>query len=265
MNIHSTALVDPAARLAPDVKVGPWSLIGPEVELGAGCVVGAHCILEGRVRAGEKNLFGHGCIVGSPPQDFAFDPSARSEVRLGSGNTLREYVTIHRGTQDGTATTVGDNCFLMAGAHLGHNVSLGSHVVIANGCLLAGYVEAGDGCVLGGGCVFHQFIRIGSLAMIRGGSRFSKDIPPYCVADTTNKVRGINAVGLRRAGVPSPTRSALRGAFRRIFLSRANTTEVVAEMLAEDIPVEVRALLDFIRSSKRGVCASTPDLGDGDD
>jgi len=172
MKIHPTAIVSPRARLADDVEVGPGAIIGDQITLGAGCVVGAHAILEGKTTLGERNHIGHGAIIGSPPQDFAFTAAVQSEVRIGHGNTLREYVTIHRGTKEGSSTVVGNDCYLMVGVHLGHNTNLADKVIIANNCLLAGYVEVGEGAVLGGGTVFHQFMRIVSLAMVRVGTRF---------------------------------------------------------------------------------------------
>lgn len=254
MNIHSTALVAEGARLGEGVVVGPWSQIGAEVALGPGCVVQSHCVLEGNVVAGARNTFGHGCIVGSPPQDYAFDPATRSGVRIGDGNTFREYVTIHRGTKPDTFTVVGNDCYLMTGVHLGHNTSLGHRVVMANNCLLAGYVEVGDRVVFGGDSIFHQFLRIGTLAMIAGGSQFNQDIPPFCLADQRNEVRGVNMVGMRRAGFSAATRAAIRAVYRRVFLSQRNRREVIAEIAAGENPPEVAVLLEFIRSSKRGVC-----------
>ena len=178
MKIHPTALVSAGAQLADDVEIGAHTIIGEHVKIGAGCTVQANAILEGRTTLGERNFVGYGAIIGAPPQDFAYRESVISEVQIGEGNTFREYVTIHRGTKEGSATIVGNDCYLMAGSHLGHNVRLGDKVIIANNCLLAGYVEVDRGAVLGGGTVFHQFLRIGPLAMVRGGTRFGKDIPP---------------------------------------------------------------------------------------
>ncbi|HET7237979.1 MAG TPA: acyl-ACP--UDP-N-acetylglucosamine O-acyltransferase, partial [Terrimicrobiaceae bacterium] len=206
MKIHSTAIVSDGAELADDVEIGAHVIIGEDVKLGPGCVVQANAILEGRTTVGAQTFIGYGAILGGTPQDFAFRETVSSEVRIGEKNILREYVTIHRGTKEGSATVVGDGCYLMVGTHLGHNVCLGNKVVIANNCLLAGYVEIDDGAVLGGGTVFHQFLRVGRLAMVRGGTRFGKDIPPYVSADGENLLSGINAIGLRRAGFSAEVR-----------------------------------------------------------
>jgi len=264
MKIHPTALVSPRATLADDVEVGPWSSIGDGVTLGAGCVVGSHVVLEGRTTFGERNTIGHGAIIGSPPQDFAFSESVQSAVRIGNGNTFREYVTIHRGTKEGSATVVGDNCFLMVGVHLGHNTALADKVIIANNCLLAGYVEIGDGAVLGGGTVFHQFLRVGRLAMVRGGTRFGKDIPPYVSADGENLISGINAIGLRRAGFSPEVRREIKRAFKLVYWSGLNVSQAVSRAGEMTWSPEARVFWDFLASSKRGVCSANrvPDAGD---
>jgi UDP-N-acetylglucosamine acyltransferase len=158
MKIHPTAIVSEGADLADDVEIGAHAIVGERVKLGSGCIVQAHAILEGQTVLGSGNFVGYGAVIGATPQDFAFRETVSSGVRIGDNNTFREYVTIHRGTKEASATVVGNDCYLMVGTHLGHNVALGHKVVIANNCLLAGYVEIGDGAVLGGGTVFHQFL-----------------------------------------------------------------------------------------------------------
>jgi UDP-N-acetylglucosamine acyltransferase len=256
VKIHPTAIVSPQAHLADDVEIGAYAIIGENVELGAGCVVQAHTVLEGRVTLGARNFVGHGAIIGTTPQDFAYRDSVVSEVRIGDGNTLREYVTIHRGTKEGSATIVGNNCYLMVGSHLGHNVKLGDNVVIANDCLLAGYVEIGSGAVLGGGTVFHQFLRVGPLAMVRGGTRFGKDIPPYVSADGENMLSGINAIGLRRAGFTPEVRQEIKRAFKLVYWSGINVSQALERAKESNWSPEAQTFFDFIASSKRGVCGA---------
>jgi UDP-N-acetylglucosamine acyltransferase len=213
-------------------------------------------VLEGRTTLGAGNFVGYGAIIGATPQDFAFRETVVSEVRIGDGNTFREYVTIHRGTTEGSATIVGNECYLMVGSHLGHNVKLGDKIVIANNCLLAGYVEIGSGAVLGGGTVFHQFLRIGQLAMVRGGTRFGKDIPPYVSADGENLLSGINALGLRRAGFSPEVRTDIKRAFKLVYWSGINVSQALER--AKDLiwSGEAKMFFDFIGSSKRGVCVA---------
>jgi len=256
MKIHSTAIVSPHAQLADDVEIGAHVIIGESVRLGAGCIVQAHAILEGQTTLGAGNFVGYGAVIGATPQDFAFRETVSSEVRIGDDNTFREYVTIHRGTKEGSATVVGNGCYLMVGTHLGHNVKLGDKVVIANNCLLAGYVEIGDGAVLGGGTVFHQFLRVGQLAMVRGGTRFGKDIPPYVSADGENLLSGINAVGLRRAGFTREVRLEIKRAFKLVYWSGINVSQALERAKDENWSAEAKMFFDFIASSKRGVCAA---------
>jgi UDP-N-acetylglucosamine acyltransferase len=262
MSIHPTAIVEPGAILAENVEVGPWAYIGGSVKLGAGCVVQARATLDGSLEAGERNVFGYGCVVGAPPQDYAFDASQISGVRLGSGNILREYVTVHRGTKPDTYTVIGNDCFLMVGVHLGHNAQVADRVIITNNCLLGGYVDIGEGCVLGGGAILHQFLRVGKFAMVSGGARLNKDVPPYCIVDTKNVLCGINTIGLRRAGFAPELRTELRRAFRKVFHTNLNVGEAIALAKVESVPPEISEFFDFITSSKRGVGSTNRSYAD---
>lgn len=266
MKIHPTAIVEDGAQLGADVEVGAYAIIGRQAVVGAGTRVLSHAVLDGRVTLGERNLVGHGAVIGAPPQDFAFDPATESGVSIGNGNTFREHVTIHRGTGAGTVTTVGDDNFVMVGVHFGHNVHVGSRTVIANNCLLAGHVEIQDQVVLGGGTVFHQFMRIGRLAMVRGGTRFGQDIPPFCMGDEDNLLAGLNAVGLRRAGFSAEARMEIKRAFRFMFRAGRNVSQALEEAAAGAWGAEAREFFDFIRAAKRrGVCRAHHRGGDGED
>jgi len=257
--IHPSAFVDPAAQLAADVEVGPGAIIESGAVIGEGCRIQAHAVITGHVKMGARNTVGYGAILGADPQDYDFKPGTKSEVLIGDDNIIREYVTIHRGTKEGSVTQLGDNNFLMVGVHLGHNAAIGNRVIIANNCLLAGYVEVQDGAVLGGGSVFHQFLRVGRLCMVRGGERFPKDIPPFVSAYGTSMVAGINAVGLKRAGFSSETRLEIKRAFRLIYHSGLNITQALEESKKTSWGPEAQEFLDFIASAKkRGVCAAKP-------
>ena len=256
MNIHPTAIVSPSAQIGEDVEIGPCAIIGGEVTLGSGCVIQAHAVLENKVTMGTGNFVGYGTVIGAAPQDFAHKPEISSEVRIGDNNRIREYVTIHRGTKDGTATTVGNGCFLMVGTHLGHNVSLADNVIITNNCLLAGYVEVGEAAVLGGGSVFHPFMRIGRRAMIAGSSSFNNDIPPFVMANFRNLLVGINVIGLRRGGFGAQARMEIKRAFKLVYRSGLRVREALAEAERSEWGPEAREFFEFIRSSKRGTCTS---------
>lgn len=256
MNIHPTAIIADGAKLAADVEVGPYSVIGSQSEIGAGCIIGAHVILEHRVVIGAGTKVGHGTILGANPQDLAFDV-ARTDtgVRIGKSNVIREYVTIHRATQKDNDTVVGDGNFLMTGFHMGHDSVVGNGVMAANNVLLAGHVRVQDRAFLGGGTVFHQFMEVGCLAMVRGGCRFSKDIPPFLVATGENHVAGINAVGLRRAGISAQARKDIKRAFRLLYQSGKNVSQALDAAAGETWGAEAGAFFDFVREAKkRGIC-----------
>ena len=253
--LHPTAIIHPDARLGSGVTVGPYAVIEGPAQIGDGCTIQAHAVIGGHVVMGKNNLIGYGAIIGGEPQDFAFQPSVQSEVRIGDGNKIREYCTIHRGTTEGSATVVGHGCFLMAGAHLAHNCQLGDHVVIANNALLAGHVAVGDRVFIGGGCVFHQHIRIGRLAICQGLSAFSQDLPPFTIGCDLNGVAGLNVVGLRRAGLSSEQRTAIKAAFSLLYRSGLNTTQALAAAGARAWSAEAQVFWDFIAGAKkRGLC-----------
>ena len=253
--LHPTALIHPDARLGSGVTVGPYAVIEGPAEIGDGCTIQAHAIIGGHVVMGKNNVIGYGAIIGGDPQDFAFQPTVPSEVRIGDGNKIREYCTIHRGTTEGSATVVGSGCFLMAGAHLAHNCQVSDHVIIANNALLAGHVTVGDRVFIGGGCVFHQFVRIGRLAICQGLSGFGKDIPPFTTAAEINGIVGLNVVGLRRAGLSSEQRTEIKAAFSLLYRSGLNTTQALAAAGERAWGAEARIFWDFIAGAKkRGLC-----------
>lgn len=251
--------IDPTARLASEVELAPGVEIGPGViiegpsRIGAGTRILAHAYIGPYTTIGRHNLIGFGAVIGAEPQDYAFQ-GGESYTIIGDHNLIREYVTIHRGTQPGSATRVGNHNFLMATAHLGHNVVLGNQVIVVNGALLGGYVQVADRAFISGNCVVHQFCRIGRLALMRGGSRTSRDVPPFCIMDYEHTVRALNLVGLQRAGFTREQLRPLRAAFKLLFQRRVNLKRALAQVEAE-VPLtpEVQELLDFIRSSKRGV------------
>jgi len=256
LKIHPTAIVDRHAQLGHDVEIGPYACVGGEVSLGDRSIVQSHAVLEGAVDLGSDNFVGHGAIIGTRPQDLSFDPKTKSSVRIGTRNVIREHVTIHRGTVEGSATSIGDDNYLMAGAHLGHNCSIANKVIIANTCLLGGYVQVEDGAFLGGGCVFHQHMRVGRMAIAQGLSAFSKDIPPFVIAAERNYVFGLNAVGLRRAGFSAQDRDEIKSAFKLLYTSRLNVGQVIEKAAAMNFGAAARAFFDFVAAAKkRGICA----------
>jgi UDP-N-acetylglucosamine acyltransferase len=202
---------------------------------------------------GAENVLHPNVVVGDEPQDVSYTGGLR-RVRIGDRNILREGVTIHRGSEHGDITIVGNRNFFMQNAHAAHDCRIGDDTIIAGGALLAGWVEVGDRALVSGNCVVHQYVRIGRLAMMRGLSRTSRDIPPFCLMDLTHTLRGINVVGMRRAGFSTAPIRALRDAFKILFGERRNLSRALAE-LGEDAnsPAEVLEMVAFIRESKRGI------------
>ncbi|PTX98700.1 acyl-ACP--UDP-N-acetylglucosamine O-acyltransferase [Spartobacteria bacterium LR76] len=257
LKIHPTAIVGSSARLGENLEIGPYAIVEDGVTVGSDCVIQAHAVLTNHVTIGDRNLIGYGAVIGSAPQDLAHSDSISSGVVIGNDNVIREYVTIHRGSKEGSLTRVGHGNLLMAGVHLGHNVSIGDRNIFANNCLLAGYVDAADDIVLGGASVFHQFLRIGSMCMIRGGTAWSKDIPPFTVGVIINKVCGINAIGMKRKGVGSPNRANVKRAYKLLYRSGLNVTQAIDAGQSMEWTREGKMFMDFVgHRTKRGLCAS---------
>ena len=255
--VHPSAVVDPSARLGRGTRVGPHAVIGEGVVLGDDCEVGPGVHLVRWVEAGPGNRFHSGAVVGDAPQDLRHDGS-ESWVRMGSGNVLREHVTVHRGAKAGGATVLGDGNFLMAGSHVGHDCVVGNHAIVANGALLAGHVQVGDRAFISGNCLVHQFCRVGRLALMQGGSAISKDLPPFCIARGDNGVCGLNVVGLRRAGIEAGPRLALRRAYHVLFRSGLRLVEAL-DALERGFATEPMVLewVAFGRAGGRGLCRDT--------
>lgn len=262
MKIHPTALVSPDALLGENVRIGAFAIVEEGVTIGSNSTIQAHAILTNRVTLGEQNFVGYGSVIGSAPQDYDHSDAITSEVVIGDRNTFREYVTIHRGTKEGSATTVGDDNLLMTGVHLGHNVQMGNRNVVANNCLFAGYVHVEDDVVLGGSTVYHQFLRVGRMCMIRGGTAWSKDIPPFTVGAIINSVRGINAVGMRRKGIDAAGRADVKRAYQLLYRSGLNVSQAVAQAAGQQWLPDAQKFIDFVSTrSKRGLCDGRGSVG----
>jgi len=251
--IHPSAIVDPAVDLGADVQVGPYAIIEAGCVIEDNCRIAAHAVICKGTLMGPHNQIGYGAIIGAEPQDFGYK-GGRSWVEIGSGNRIREYVTIHRASREGTATSIGNDNFLMGGVHVGHDVDIGNQTIMANNTLLAGHVAVEDGAFLGGATIVHQHTRIGRLAITRGGTRLGKDVPPFFMATDTNLVSGINRIGLRRAGLSHETRRAIQAAFELLYRSDLNVSQALEELRHKFHIPEIAHLTEFIRASKRGIC-----------
>jgi len=256
MPIHPTAIVDPAARIDATAIVGPYCVIGEEVTIGARTELKAHVYCEGPTWIGEDNIFYPYASVGVASQDLKYH-GERAETHIGSRNKIREFVTIHRGTEGGgLKTTVGDDTLLMAYTHVAHDAHVGSHCVLANGVTLAGHVTIGDWAVIGAFTGVHQFCRVGRHAMIGGYSVITQDVMPFAtiVTPRESKAFGANATGLERRGFDAAVIENLQNALRLLTRSKLNTSQAIERIRAE-IPAceEVEELIAFIQSSERGV------------
>jgi UDP-N-acetylglucosamine acyltransferase len=253
-SIHRTAVVADGASLAPDVEIGPFAVIGENVKIGSGTKVGAHAVIDGITTIGKDCRIFAGATVGLEPQSIAYK-NEPTGVQIGDRVMIREYATIHRATQSGTFTIIGDECFLMNYVHIAHDCHLGKGVIMANASMLAGHVHVGDGTVMSGQCIFHQHVRIGRLCMISGLTGSRQDLPPFVVLDCNpSTIRGINTFGMRRARFSPDTRSAIKNAYRKLYRSGLNFSQAIEQIEQEGTPLpEVREIIDFIRSSKRGV------------
>ena len=251
--IHSLALVHPEAILAEDVEVGPFTVIEAGVVIGRGCRIESHVKIRSGTTLGESNFVGEGTVLGGDPQDRRY-AGATTYLRIGNANVIREYVTMHRATGEGSFTLVGDDNYIMASCHLGHNSVIHNHVTVANATGIAGYCTIEDYANIGGMVGVHQFCRIGKAAMIGGFTKISRDAPPFMVTDGLDQeVRDINAIGLRRLGITPERRLALHKACKLLFKSRLGLSHAL-DTVKREVPMteEVLYLLAFEERRFRG-------------
>ena len=256
-NIHATAVVDPSAKLGTDVEIGPYCVIGPDVELGDGAVVRSHATLIGRATLGEGCQVYPFVSIGQTPQDVRFHDEP-STLTIGPNTTIREYVTIHPGTEGGhMATKVGANCLLMIGAHVAHDCALGDNVTLVNGATLGGHVSIGEGAIIGGLSAVHQFVRIGAYAFIGGMTGITADVIPFGMAiGNRANLCGLNIVGLKRKGFPREQIHELRQAYRMLFSSEGTLKERLEDVegMFSANPL-AKQIIDFMKTeSDRSFC-----------
>jgi len=252
--IHPLACVDPAAKLGEGVVVGPFVTIEANVEIGDGTIIDSNATIHGGARIGKNCHIHSGASVSDIPQDLKFK-GEDSVAIIGDRTSIREFVTIHRGTASKGKTVIGSDCLIMAYCHVAHDCELGNHVIMSNTVQLAGEVIVGDWAVLGGGALVHQFTRIGAHVMLQGGSLVNKDLPPYVLAGRYPvSYEGVNSVGLHRRGFSKEQIDNIQDTYRMLYLSRLNITDALAKIEAE-LPqtAERDTVVEFVRSSKRGI------------
>jgi len=255
MKVHPTAVIHPQAKVASRVTVGPFAVIGEEVELGEDCEVMAHAVLVGPTRMGCGNRIFPFAAVGFDPQDMKYR-GERTYLEIGDGNTLREYITVHRGTSEGEGVTrIGNHNLLMAYVHIAHDCRLGDHIIMANGASLAGHVEIGDHATVGAFCGIQQFTRIGTYSFLGSYTIVNRDILPYSksTAPRPIEVLGANRMGLERRGLSKADMDELDQAFRLLCRSKLNTAQALEAIEAQKFKsAHVQVLVDFVRTAERG-------------
>ncbi len=254
VQIHPQALVSERAFLSCGVEVGAFSIIEDEVKIGENTKVGPNCFITGATTIGKNCRIFKGAVVGSPPQDLKYK-GEKTYLEIGDNNIIREFVTINPGTEEGSKTIIGNNNLIMAYSHIAHNCRIADNCILANGATLAGHVEIEERVVIGGLVAIHQFCRLGKFSIVGGCSKVVQDIPPYSLADGhPAKVRGVNLVGLKRAGFSKESINILHKAFKVLFFE-SHTLGVASEIIEKGLPLtpEIEYLLKFLKDSKRGI------------
>ena len=255
MAIHPSAIVAPGAEIDPSCEIGPFAVIGPRVRMGPRNVVGAHALVDGRTVMGAGNrIFGH-AVVGAEPQDLKHR-GEETLLELGDGNVVREFASVHAGTVGGGGVTrLGNQCLIMASAHVAHDCILGNRVIVATFCALAGHVTAEDGAIFGGVSAVQQFTRVGTLAYVGGITGVMMDVAPYLMAAGARaEIVGINQVGLQRAGFTEEQIGRVKNAYKIVFRSKLPIQEALAQVKGEmGQHPEIAHFVQFIESSERGI------------
>ncbi|MFB3916815.1 MAG: acyl-ACP--UDP-N-acetylglucosamine O-acyltransferase [Terriglobales bacterium] len=254
--VHSTAVIDPAARVPASCRIGPYCVVGPEVELGEECELMSHVVLQGPSRIGRKNVIFPFASVGVQPQDmkYAGEPT---RLEIGDHNQIREFATLHRGTVGGGGVTrIGNHCLIMAYTHVAHDCQIGDHVILANAATLAGHVVVEDYAVVGALCPVHQFVRIGTYSYIGGGTTITQDVLPFSKTVAVRDVHafGMNTIGLERRGFSKERIAKIHHAFKVLLASKLNTAQALEQLKSEgDLGEDVAMLIRWIEASERGV------------
>lgn len=256
--ISPKAEVSSQAQLDDNVTIGPFTIVEEGAVIGGGTIVGAHALIGTGARIGKDCRIHHGAVVGYIPQDLKYAGEITT-CEIGARTVIREYATLHRGTNEAGRTVVGSDCLLMGYVHIAHDCILGNHIIMSNAAMLAGHCEIGDHAVIGGITPVHQFVHIGAHSMIGGGLRVPKDVPPYVLAGQEPLIfQGLNSVGLRRRGFTPEAIQALDRAYGILYQSNLNVSQAVAKIKADPSLMkisEVHEVIKFIERSTRGIIA----------
>jgi UDP-N-acetylglucosamine acyltransferase len=254
--IHPTAIIAPGAQIDASVSIGPYAVIGEHVKIGVGTTVGAHAVIEGWTEIGCDNQIFQFAALGAIPQDLKHR-DGMTRLKIGDRNKIREFVTMHLGTEEGGGlTTVGNDSLFMAYSHVAHDCVLKDHVILANGATLAGHVEIDEFAILGGLVAVHQFTKVGSHVMASGGAMIAQDVAPYSMVQGDRaKTVGLNLTGLKRRGFSDAALTNIKQMYKLVFRSNLKLEEAIARIIKEFDPSapEVAAYLDFFKRSTRGL------------
>lgn len=252
--IHPTAIASKKAELG-EVDIGPYAIIEDDVKIGNGTKVMAHAYIASGTTIGRDCEIHMGAILGHVPQHSEFK-GAKSTLKIGDRNILREYSTVHRGLKEGSSTIIGDDNFFMGFSHVAHDCQVGNKVVICNGVLIAGHVVIEDRVFIGGNAAVHQFVKIGTQVMIGGLTRVVKDVPPYMLVEGSSEVCSLNLVGLKRSDINEATKAQIKQAYKLLYRSDLNVSHALdAIQKMGDLTDEVKHIIEFIKSSERGICS----------
>lgn len=253
MSIHPLALVHPKANIAHDVRIGPFCVVEEDVTVGEGCTLENHAIIKSGTTLGDHNHVFEGAVIGGYPQHVHM-PENPGRVVIGSGNTIRENVTVHRALEAGHLTAIGDHCLLMVNAHIAHDCIIGSNVIVTNNAMLAGHVVVSDRAYVSGAVAVHQFCRIGRLAMVGGQAHVTKDVPPFVTIDgLSSYVVGLNQIGLRRAGFRSQEVQQLKAAYRVVYRSTLTWSEILKRLKNDFADGPAAEFYRFLSTTSRGI------------
>ncbi len=251
--IHPTAIVDPAARIGPGTRIGPYCVLEGPVEIGPGNEILAHSVILGRVRIGAGNHIGPHACIGTPPQSIGAHAQDTGVV-IGDRNVIREFATIHRALDPERPTRIGDGNFIMSGGHVAHDCVVGDHCVLTNGAFVSGHCQIGDRVNISSPVGVHQFVRIGRLAILSAGAQVGMDVPPFMLVEGRNTVRGLNRVGMQRAGIGPEARRQIKHVYRVLYRSGLPLDQALDALEGEDLLPEPREIVAFCRApSRRGI------------
>lgn len=256
MNVHPTAIVDRAAKIPASCKIGPYCVVGPQVELGESCELISHVVVEGPSKIGARNRFFPFSSIGFGPQDLTYKGEP-TRLEMGDDNTVREFVTLNRGTvKGGGITRIGNHTLIMAYTHVAHDCVVGNHVILANAATLGGHVTVEDWAVVGALCPVHQFVRIGAHSYIGGGTTITRDVLPFSktAAERGTHAYGLNAIGLERRGFSKERLRKIHHAYKVLLASKLNTSQALEKLKSEtDRGEDIEMLIRFVEASERGV------------